>query len=201
MKLQLSGWLLILQQALVCSSVFPGMCVRGVTSSDLLVFCSLRPGPHYFCASLLSQSPNFLLLTFLLFHGSDLAKCKLYDHITPLLKIFGWLPIVLRIESRLAVLASRSLCALTVVSFFCFMALFHPQSCPSPVLQCTIVLSYAFHASLWACCLRPVSAVTPPPSLSLTPISRSSSKPQNSAVTWPRTSHLIDHTLFYPVLL
>lgn len=133
-----------------------------MTSSDFLVFCSLRPGPHYFCASLLSQSPNFLLLTFFLFHGSDLAKCKLYDHITPLLKIFGWLPIVLRIESRLAVLASRSLCALTVVSFFCFMALFHPQSCPSPLLQCTIVLSYAFHASLWACCLRPVSAVTPP---------------------------------------
>lgn len=38
--------------------------IPGVISSYFCVFCYLRPGPHYFCSWLLSQSPDFLLLTF-----------------------------------------------------------------------------------------------------------------------------------------
>ena len=55
----------------------------------------------------------------------------MYDHITPLLRILAETPLsVLRIESRLLALASKSLCCVTVC-LFRFIALFFPSSCPS----------------------------------------------------------------------
>lgn len=119
-------------------------CVPGGLSSDLHV----SPGPRSFCSSLLSQFLDFLLLTFSL----SFAKCKLYDHITPLLKLFVWFPIVLRVEPTDLQSWLPGVCAVTVVFLFDFCFL---QSCPCPVLRCTNYLRFshsAFHASVRTCC-------------------------------------------------
>ena len=102
--------------------------IPGVISSTSLSLATFGQGliisfPDYFHSLLISCFWPFL------FHCSYLAKTKMYDHITPLLRIFGRVSFVLRIESRLLALASRSLCCVTVC-LFRFTALFFSPSCP-----------------------------------------------------------------------
>lgn len=116
------------------------VCVRAWgPSPDLRVICYLRPGPPSFCSSLLSQFLDLLLLTFPL----SFAECKLYDHITPLLKLFVWFPTVLGVEPTDLQSWLSGVCTVTVIYLFDFIALLFspvmPVSC-APVCESRAVL-------------------------------------------------------------
>ena len=140
--------------------------IPGVISSTSLSLATFGQGliisfPDYFHSLLISCFWPFL------FHCSYLAKTKMYDHITPLLRIFGRVSFVLRIESRLLALASRSLCCVTVCLFRFTALFFFPIL---PFFWASDVLSYLwfrkcvrlFMQCLWTGFLHTVSEVSLP---------------------------------------
>lgn len=117
----------------------------------------------------------------------------MYDHITPLLRIFGRVPLVLRIDPDLA-LASRSLCRVTVssgsvLSFLPHLALFPSFWCTE--LLVVLQMRQTFHAvSLNRLPTHDIWSVPPHvPCLQLP--SATPSKTQNSASYNLESLHLI----------
>lgn len=147
-------WALFCPSLNICA---PQVCLPRVHSWGDFIWLPclcLRPGPHYFCSSFLSQSPNILLLTFFFFIAVILLNANymflLFLCLNFLSSNQGLEPLLLRVSELwlLSALVSLLFISSILASFLLSWYTNYLQ-----FLKCLVL----FHGNLC-----PVSAVTPP---------------------------------------